>query len=297
MMRVLVTGGAGFIGHHLVQHLLSRGDEVVVLDNCSRGSLDRPELAGAELLEGDVRDLSTCLRAVAGCTSVVHLAAISNVMGSQADPRLTEETNVAGTANVARATRSAGAHLIFASSREVYGEPSLLPVCESDRLAGKNAYGASKVAAEALLQRAAQDGLTVSVLRFTNVVGTGDSGRVLPTWLEAAHAGRPFILYGGDQVIDFVPVATAVEAIDRLVHGSAIAEPINIGSGRQTTLLKLASAIREAFGGHPQFERRPAREVEVSRFQADTTRMRTLLGIEPPEAPLAVIPEMIRALR
>ena len=297
-MKVLVTGGAGFIGHHLVQRLLSLGDEVVVLDNCSRGSLDRPELAGAERLNGDVRDLSTCLHAAAGCAAVIHLAAISNVMGSQADPKLTEETNVGGTANVAKAARAAGeAHLIFASSREVYGEPTRLPVSEGDQLAGKNAYGASKVAAEALLQQAALDGLPVSILRFTNVIGSGDSGRVLPTWLEAASVGRPFVLYGGDQVIDFVPVATAVGAIERLVHGGSVAVPINIGSGRQTTLLNLASTIREAFVGCPPFERQPPREVEVSRFQADTTRMRTLLGIEPPEAPLAVIPEMIRAMR
>jgi len=297
-MKVLVTGGAGFIGHHLVNQLLEAGDEVVVLDNLVRGSFERPELAGAELVLGDIRDADACARAVIGCDSVVHLAAQSNVMGSEADPELTASTNVEGTRKIATAARSGGvSHLIFASSREVYGEPRWLPVVESAPLCGKNAYGTSKVAAEALLRDIETDRFAVSVLRFANVIGRGDSGRVLPLWLTAAREGQPLVLYGGRQVMDFVPVATAVEAITRLVHGGPVTGPINIGSGKQTTLIDLASAIRDSFGSETRLDVQPARDVEVSRFQADVTRMRNLLGIEPPDYPLVVVREMVEAIR
>ncbi|MGH2634173.1 MAG: NAD-dependent epimerase/dehydratase family protein [Tepidiformaceae bacterium] len=292
-MRVLVTGGAGFIGHHLVRRLVADGDEVVVLDDLSRGSFERPELRGAELIAGDIREPLLCGQAVVGCDVVVHLAALSNVMGSQADPALTTATNVSGTRSIGCAARRAGVpHLIFASSREVYGEPDRLPVRESDPLRGKNAYGASKVAAEGVLRELGNDGPAVSVLRLTNVIGPGDYGRVVPLWMGAARAGQPMVLYGGKQVIDFVPVTTVVDAVMRLVQSGPVSGATNVGSGTQTTLLELASAIRGLVGGGSEIELVPAREVEVSRFQADVTRMREVLAIEPPCCPLAILEEM-----
>lgn len=292
-MRVLVTGGAGFIGHHLVGRLLTDGDAVVVLDNLSRGSFARPELAGAKCIRGDIREPGACAEAVAGCDAVVHLAAVSNVMGSQSDPALTISTNVDGTKNVAQAAaRASVPHLVFASSREVYGEPDHLPVRESEPLCGKNAYGASKVAAEQFLQDMDGD-VSVSILRFTNVIGSGDSGRVVPLWIAAAREGRPLVVYGGRQIIDFVPVSTAVEAVVRVLRRGGVDKPVNVGSGKQTTLFDLASVIRRSARLETRIDVRPTRAIEVTRFQADVTRMHCLLGITPAANPLSTVAELV----
>ena len=293
-MRILVTGGAGFIGHHLVKRLIDDGDDVVVLDNLARGSFERPELAGATLIRGDIRDPQVCARSVEGCSAVIHLAAQSNVMGSQSDPRRTFTTNVAGTWEAAQAARTAGVgHFIFASSREVYGEPRHLPVRECEPLRPKNLYGATKAAAEALLSAVPAGSPAVSVARFTNVIGSGDSGRVVPTWLEAVAGGRPLTLFGGEQELDFVPVATAVEAIVRILRRGPIDKPVNVGSGQRTSLRTLAAAIMAIAGTGVPVEVVPARHVEVCRFQADVTRMRELLGVDPPEHPLEVLDSLM----
>jgi UDP-glucose 4-epimerase len=286
-MRVLVTGGAGFIGHHLAAALLRDGHGVVVLDNLKRGSFERAGLAGARLIEGDIRNAADCVAAASGCDAVVHLAAQANVMGSADDPGYAFETNVAGTWNVARASGAAGVnHLVFASSREVYGEPETLPVAETTAFAPKNVYGATKVAGEALLRSLAGD-LGVSVLRLSNVIGRGDSGRVLPLWLDAASEGRPLRLFGGEQEIDFVPVETVVEAVRRVLARGPLPGPVNIGGGRSFALAEVAERVASLFAIRPVIECVPARAIEVRRFRADITRMRDWLGIEPPDDPLA----------
>jgi len=292
--RILVTGGAGFIGHHVVKRLVDEGDDVVVLDNLARGSFERPELAGATLICGDIRDPRACARSVEGCSAVIHLAAQSNVMGSQSDPRRTFTTNVDGTWELAQAARTEGAgHFIFASSREVYGEPQRLPVRECDPLRPKNLYGATKAAAEALLSALPAGSPAVSVARFTNVIGRGDSGRVVPTWLEAVAGGRPLTLFGGDQELDFVPVATSVEAIVRILRRGPIRGPVNVGSGQRTSLRTLAAAVMAIAGTGVPIEVAPVRHVEVCRFQADVRRMRELLGVDPPEHPLDVLASLV----
>lgn len=288
-MKILVTGGAGFIGHHLVRRLLREGHDVIVLDNLRRGSFERPALQGARLLNGDIRDSAACAAAMEGCDSVVHLAAQANVIGSADDPEYAFETNVTGTWNVACAARRAGVqHLIFASSREVYGEPPTTPVHETTRFAPKNVYGATKVACEVLLSTLLVDTLPLSVLRLANVIGSGDSGRVIPLWLRAVHEGSPLLLFGGDQEMDFVPVETVVDAILRLLNNGAATGPVNIGSGRSIPLKCVAErvlALHPAAASH--IEVLPPRSIEVRRFCADTTRMREWLNIEPPADPLA----------
>lgn len=288
-MRVLVTGGAGFIGHHLVSRLLHGGHDVVVLDDLSRGHADRIE--GGQLVFGDIRQRADCDRAMTGCDAVVHLAAQSNVMGSQSDPSRTFETNVTGTWNVARAAAEAGVrHLVFASSREVYGEPATLPVSEETPFAPRNLYGASKVAGEALLSTLPGSTPAVSILRLGNVIGSGDSGRVLPLWLAAAQSGQPLTLFGGQQVLDFVPVELVCEAFTRAVERGPLARPVNVASGRGITLVQLAARIQSLFAEMPpKVEVLPAREVEVTKFTADVTRMRSDLGLEPPQDPLGCL--------
>ena len=293
-MQVTVTGGAGFIGHHLVRELLGRGYEVVVLDNLRRGSFERPAMDAATCLQGDIRDLDDCRKALAGSDAVVHLAAQSNVMGSQHDPSYTYETNVTGTWNIARAASECGLRqFVFASSREVYGEAAVLPVREDAPLAPHNLYGASKVAGEMLLQSLPWPTPEVAILRLGNVIGPGDAGRVTPLWLEAARERRPLILFGGEQILDFVPVSLVCNAFLRVLDSGAAIKPVNVASGRATTLRELSSRIRALYPQHaPAVDVRPARAVEVTRFVADVNRMREVLGLEPPADPLSILAEM-----
>ncbi len=295
MSRILVTGGAGFIGQHLVERLLREGHQVTVLDNLYRGRFDRPELAGARLVRGDIRDLSDLDRAIDGARVVVHLAAQSNVMGSEGNPGYTFGTNVTGTWNVARAAGHARIErLVFASSREVYGEPQRLPVKEDAPFAPKNIYGASKVAGEALLAGGAAGSVDVAVLRFANVIGPGDRGRVVPNWLSAAARLEPLLMHGGEQQLDFVPIGLAVSALVRAVDQGRLDGPVNVASGKPTTLAALAARIIQLQPGS-RVQRLPARSADVVRFVADVTRMREVLELTPPDDPLASLAEFAAA--
>jgi UDP-glucose 4-epimerase len=295
-MRVLVTGGAGFIGSHLVDALVDRGDEVIVLDNLRRGSREhlQPHLAdgACDLQVGDIRDRGAVDRALEGVALVFHLAAQSNVLGAMSDLDYSFTTNVAGTFNVLDASQRAGVRrLVFSSSREVYGDPEVTPVLESAPFAPKNPYGASKVAGEAYCQAMKHSfGLDVAVLRFANVYGTRDSDRVIPRWLRLAETGADLPVYGGKQVLDFVPVRVAVAA---LLHAGdcGLDGVLNVGTGVGTEILELAERIRAATGSGVSVRIEPANDCEVTRFVADVTRMRGL-GIEPPDDPLVDLKAM-----
>ena len=291
-MRVLVTGGAGFLGSHLVDALVAAGEEVIVLDNLHRGSpanIDAHLRTGAvTFIEGDIRDYAAVLEAAAGIDVVYHLAAQSNVIGATKDTDYSFTTNVAGTYNVLKAAASASVRrLVFSSSREVYGEPDSIPVPESAPLVAKNSYGASKVAGEAYCRVwESMTGLECQILRFANVYGPRDRDRVIPIWLERATRGEPLELYGGEQVIDFVWVGKAVEAL-LAAAGIEPTGPINVGSGTGVTLPHLAQRLLEETRSLSRLETFPARGAEVVRFVADLERMQRVLGVTPDTDPLA----------
>lgn len=322
-MSIVVTGGAGFIGRYLVARLVAsgaafgtRGEPAVVLDNLRRSSRDalEPLIARGDVhfIEGDVRDPEALARAMRGAEYVFHLAAQSNVMGAEDDPGYAFTTNVVGTQNVLQAAGDAGVRrLVFASSREVYGQPTSLPVPESAPLAPKNAYGGSKAAGEMLCRVAAErNDMEIAALRFANVYGPDDTGRVIPLWLERAARGEDLLIYGGTQVLDFIWVGDVVSALVRaalaprvifaaagMLPQSAIHEgffvALNIGTGEGTTLAELASRIREAVGTSVETRILPARSAEVERFIPDVTLMRRALGLRP-EPPLAHLPALAR---
>ncbi len=298
MSKILVTGGAGFMGSHLVDALCQSDADVVVLDNLRRGRLQNIQRhldsKRVEFVEGDIRDLDQVKRAVQGVDIIYHLAAQSNVMGSMTEPNYSFETNVIGTYNVLLAASEAGVgKVVFSSSREAYGEPTSLPVCEEANLQPKNMYGASKLAGEAYCRAFdGTTGLRCVVLRFGNVYGERDYGRVIPLWLGQALQGDELKLYGGEQVLDFVPVDMAVTA---LVRAATLDEfgPINVATGRGTTLVQLAAYILTETESNSQLVTEPARDIEVTKFVADVTKMRASLRIEPPINPLCGIPSMI----
>jgi UDP-glucose 4-epimerase len=305
-MKALVTGGAGFIGAHLVKALVAAGDEVVVLDNLRRGDRARLDAIGRaarggalRLIEGDVRDCDTVRAATTGVERVYHVAAQSNVLGAVSDLDYSFTSNVVGTYNVLVAAREAAVgRLVFSSSREVYGEVDQVPVAEDRPLNPKNAYGASKVAGEVYCHVFQNTyGLDVSVLRLANVYGPGDSDRVIPIWLDRARRGEDLELYGGTQVLDFVPVGLVVEALRRAAERSLGGQPVNVGSGVGTTLYDLAARIQALSGAAVGLRVLPARTMEVTRFVADVSRMRALLGLEPPSDPLVALPDLWDAVR
>lgn len=292
-MRICITGGAGFIGHHLVNACVMAGDEVVVIDNMRRG--DRSQLPhSVRMIEGDIRDPDVVARAFDGVRCVYHLAAQSNVLGAVADLEYSFTTNVIGTFTVLCAAKAAGVErVVFTSSREVYGEAEMLPISEDRAMNPKNGYGASKVAGEVYCRTFADTyGLDVSVLRLANVYGTGDRDRVIPIWLARARAGLDLELYGGQQVIDFVPVSLVVEALQRAGAQSLNGQVINIGSGVGTTLRSLAERVRTLSGASVGVRILPGRTVEVTRFVADTARMQEILTLGPPVDPLVELPDV-----
>lgn len=297
-MKVVVTGGAGFIGSHLIDRLVHEvSGEIVVLDNFHRG---RPEhLAqhnanpAVRLVEGDIRNPDVLQAIFAGADTIFHLAAQSNVMGAVSDLAYSFSTNVAGTINVLEGARAAGVRrVVFTSSREVYGEVAQLPVREDAPLSAKNAYGASKAAGE-LYARVFQNthGVETTILRLANVYGPRDRDRVIPLWLEAAAGGHELIVYGGEQVIDFIHVDLIVEALLRASCG-AVGGPVNVGSGQGTPILQLAERIMALPGVRSRLDLRRARSMEVARFTADIQGMRDHLRLEPPADPLQGLGEL-----
>jgi UDP-glucose 4-epimerase len=286
---IVVTGAAGFIGRHLTRYLLNHTEDVVVgLDNLYRGSWEG--LTPHERLvtvTADIRVADELGPVFAGAHTVFHLAGLSHVMDSIWDQDYAFSANVGGTFNVLRAARQAGVrHVVFTSSREVYGESPLLPVPETAPLTAKNPYGASKIAGEAYCRVFDSDEMHVSVVRLANVYGAGDRGRVIPIFIDRAHQGLPLVLHGGQQVIDFVSVGTVVEALWRLGRRPS-AEPINVGSGKGIRLPDLAERIIRETGSDSPIEMAPARSEEVVQFVADVRRLRAVLGVEAPPDPLA----------
>ncbi len=297
-MRVLVTGGAGFLGSHLVDALVERGDDVVVVDNLRRGRLSHIQghlkRKAIRFREADIRDFPTVVEATSGAEVVYHLAAQSNVMGAIRDVDYSFSTNVVGTFNVLKAAGAQGVRrMVFSSSREIYGEPERTPVPETAPFAPKNPYGASKMAGEAYCRAwQASGGLDCQVLRFANLYGPRDRDRVIPLWLGRVRAGQDLELYGGQQVLDLVWVGQAVDTL--LAAATCENEgPINVGTGIGTRLEDLAKQIVALTGGRVGLRYLPARSVEVVRFVADVGKMQRVLEIVPPERPLEQLKLMV----
>jgi UDP-glucose 4-epimerase len=297
--RILITGGAGFIGSHLADRLaLDPSYHLIVLDNLRRGRLANlePTTDRVDFIQGDICDRSVVERAVRGVDLVYHLAAQSNVLGAVTDIEYSFRVNVVGTFEVLRAASAAGVkRLVFSSSREVYGEPQTLPVPESAPISPKNAYGASKAAGEMYCRAFSSPAFTPIILRLANVYGTRDFDRVIPIFVNQALRGSPLTLYGGKQILDFVWIDTVVESLVRAGWVDVPRGPMNIGSGKPTDLITLAKRVLLTANSRSDLRIAPAREVEVSRFVADTSFMRHAFGIETTEDPLDQLATVIES--
>ena len=302
MTKIAVTGAAGFLGSHLVDALIEQGHEVMGIDNLHRGGIEtiRHHIDSGRMRfrQDDIRDATAMTAALSGSEIVFHLAAQSNVMGSMTDPDYSFYTNVAGTYNVLKAASEAGVRkLVFSSSREVYGEPQSIPVRETHSTQPKNLYGASKVAGEAYCRAFdGKEGFACTVLRFGNLYGTRDRDRVIPLWLAGANSREDLVLYGGEKILDFLPVSYAVRALIAASHYAGYG-PVNVASGTGTNLRDLAARILEVSGSKSSLVIEPTRVIEVTRFVADVEKMRTELHIEPQAEPLDALPAMALALQ
>jgi nucleoside-diphosphate-sugar epimerase len=279
---VLVTGGAGFIGSHLVDALLAVGAEVRVLENFETGHRDNLAhcLSDIDLLVGDIRDLDTCRQAVRNVDHVLHQAALGSVPRSIEQPSTTIATNVTGTANVFTAARDQGIkRVVYASSSSVYGDTEALPKREGEEGNPLSPYAVSKVMNEELAQVYALCYQMQFVgLRYFNVYGprqdpNGPYAAVIPRFFAACAAGESPIIYGdGQQSRDFTYISDVVRANLLAATGStegAIA--LNIGAGSTTTVTELAAEIIRASGAgvEPRYEEPRPGDVRFSR--ADTS--------------------------
>jgi UDP-glucose 4-epimerase len=297
-MRWLITGGAGFIGSHVVDALVRRGhDEILVFDNFLRGRrqhlqdhLQNPALT---IVEGDIRDEDALADACSDVDVVLHLAARSNVIGSEQHLKEACEINVTGTVNVLNAALKAGIRrLVFSSSREVYGDPQRLPVGEDAPLAPKNVYGASKLAGEVYCDVFRRRGLDIRTLRLGNVYGPRDSERVIPLWIERARLGLPLEVFGGRQILDLIWIDYVVQALLEAARLPALESPINVASGHGVPILELAERLINVTRSSSRIEFLAPREQEVVGFTADVTNLRKRLRIDPPADPLAYLETM-----
>ena len=288
-MRALVTGGAGFIGHHLVRALLDRGDEVAVIDDFETGFRERlaPFDGRIELVEADVRDGAALDRATRGCEIVFHQAGLPSVTRSVREPRRSNEVNTSGTIEVVlAAARNRVRRVVFAASSSVYGDSPELPRRETQTPRPRSPYAIGKLAAEFYLHNLGElYGVETVALRYFNVFGPGQDpnseyAAAVPRLITAAlSGGRPAVYGDGTQSRDFTYVDNVVSA--NLLAASATGVSgltCNIGCGEQHSLLDLLAAIEREVGCdlRPIFE--PGRAGDVPFSQADISVARNRLG-------------------
>lgn len=293
-MRAVVTGGAGFIGSHLVDRLVTNGHDVFVLDNFSTGTTrnlsEVRHSRNVEIIRADIRRISrSSLKRLRRVDGVCHFAALTSVVDSIKDPIHTSDVNVIGTLRVLEAAQALRTErVIFASSAAVYGSSETFPVTETARLAPISPYGASKAASELYCKSFEENhGIEAVSLRYFNLYGprqtSGQYSGVISIFARRLIRGRPLTIFGdGSQTRDFVFVKDAVDGtVAALTEGTPRSRVFNIASGKETTVLDLARTMQEITGTKLDLEFKPARRGEIRRSVADITRAQTELGFRP----------------
>ncbi|MFI5258489.1 MAG: NAD-dependent epimerase/dehydratase family protein [Candidatus Limnocylindrales bacterium] len=287
--RVLVTGGAGFVGSALVRRLIESGARVTVLDDLFTGRRDAVP-TGAELIEGSVTDEQLVRDLVKRHTVVFHLAA-RNIIASTANPRDDFATNIGGTLNVLLAARDSNLErVVYTSSASVYGNPRSIPINEDDGLVTLSPYAVSKLAGENYCVAFYESyGLPVAVVRYSNVYGPYQRPEnpycgVVSKFLMAAYAGQPLSVHGdGGQTRDFTFVDDAVDAtLLAATHPRAEGEVFNVGTGVETSVNELATAIGRASGRNVLIEHIDRRDIDnIRRRVVNIEKIRRMLRWAP----------------
>lgn len=302
-MKLLITGGAGFIGSNLARLALRHGHEVVILDDFSTGYRHNLDELDVRLIEGSILDPQLVREALKGVDAVTHLAALGSVPRSIANPSATHAVNATGTLTVVEAVRDAGGpHLVVASSSSVYGSNPSMPKRETDWVRPLSPYGVSKLATEQYALSAQQSfGLSTLAFRFFNVYGPRQMpghayAAVIPTYLDHLLRAEPLPINGdGSHSRDFTFVgtvcATLLDAAERRVTHPT---PVNLAFGTNVSLLELIRTIGEIYGRLPSYFHREPRRGDVPHSQADNAALRSLF---PEIAPVPLKEGLTETLR
>jgi nucleoside-diphosphate-sugar epimerase len=291
MGSYLVTGGAGFIGSHLAEELIRRGERVRVVDSFITGKRENlAHIPGVELVEGDLADLAVATRAVAGVDYVLHQAAIPSVPRSVEDPITSNRANIDASLNVLVAARDAGVkRVVYAGSSSAYGDTPTLPKVETMGTAPLSPYALQKLVAEQYCQMFTRlYGLETVTIRYFNVFGprqdpSSPYSGVISLFIRALVEGRPPTIYGdGEQTRDFTYVANVVDGVLRACTApDASGEVINVATGGRISLNELFRVLKTLTGATVEPTYGGTRAGDVRDSQADIGKARRLLGYEP----------------
>ena len=290
--RVLVTGGAGFVGSNLVRRLIREGARVTVLDDLFTGRLENLPPSGFDFVQGSVCDAGVVDKVVAANEVVFHAAA-RNIVVSTKNPREDFETNIGGTLNVLMAARASGTkRVVYTSSTSVYGNPRYLPINEDDRLSLLTPYSVSKLGGENYCMAFyVSYGLPTTAVRYSNIFGPGQDPAnpycgVVAKFIESLFAGQPPVIHGdGNQSRDFTYVDDAVEAtLMAATSDRALGEVFNVGTGVETRVNELAATLIRITGVNVQPVHKDRRDVDNIR--------RRVVNIEKTRRALRWVPEI-----
>ncbi|MHA1238023.1 MAG: GDP-mannose 4,6-dehydratase [Candidatus Odinarchaeia archaeon] len=288
-MKILVTGGCGFIGSHLVKALASKGYEITVLDNLYKGDIRKLKEVekNVEIVIGDIRDGKTVNSLVSQSDIIFHLAAQVSVVESIRNPVFDAETNIIGTINLLKSASQHDCKLfVYFSSAAVYGNPREIPIKESHPTNPLSPYGVSKFSGEKYCKMFYETlGLPVVILRLFNVYGIGQNPEspysgVITKFVYKALKNEPLTIYGdGMQTRDFIYVNDVTEVCSRLLEkNNVIGETFNVASGTETSIKTLAEKIISLSNSKSHIEFVPPRPGEIKRSLADVTKLKKVLG-------------------
>ena len=274
---ILITGTKGLIGNALQSQLKADGLQSIGIDH--RYSTDHENY-------GDIRDLNLLEKLVADCSGIVHLAGVSRVVAGEQNPELCWNVNVNGTKLLLEAALKSSSKpwVIYASSREVYGQQATLPVAETSALFPLNNYAKSKVAAEKLVTEYREQGLQTAILRFSNVYGSPNDyvDRVIPAFCRIAAFGGTIRIDGSQNTFDFTYIDDVIDGILKVIkqleQGRGDLPPIHFTTGKATTLLEAATLAKKLSTLNINFQEAPSRLYDVATFYGDPRRALELLG-------------------
>ena len=286
-MKILVTGGAGFIGSHIVEYLVQRGDDVTILDNLNTGKIENLSKVNNDInfVNGDIREYKLLERLVSDSDGVFHEAALASVQQSLKMQDEYFAVNVDGTENILKLAKEYGFKVVYASSSSVYGNPKQIPIKENDDRDPINPYAQTKLETELLVEKYSKMGVSAIGLRYFNVFGKRQSKEyagVIKLFLDRIQQSKPPKINGdGLQVRDFVYIEDVVKANILAMDSNVKHEFLNVGSGLRVSILDLAQIIIDASGLSLKPMYRPALAGDVKTSQANITLIKKLLGWQP----------------
>ena len=286
-MKILVTGGAGFIGSHIAEYLVQRGDDVTILDNLNTGKIENLSKVNNDInfVNGDIREYKLLEKLVSDSDGVFHEAALASVQQSLKMKDEYFDVNVSGTENILKLAKEYGFKVVYASSSSVYGNPKQIPIKESDDRSTVNPYAQTKLETELLAEKYSEMGVKVIGLRYFNVFGKRQSKEyagVIKLFLDRIQQRKPPKINGdGLQTRDFVYIDDVVKANILAMDSDINYKFLNVGSGLPISILDLANLVIDASGLSLKPIYCPALSGDIKTTQADLTSIKKLLGWQP----------------